>query len=57
MVCGYFLLFLKIGKNRCLMLGKWLPPVWEMIVHLAVAGDVFDGVLFFPRDVLDKIWD
>ena len=39
------------------MLGKWLPPVWEMIVHLAVAGDVFDGVLFFPRDVLDKIWD
>ena len=34
-------------------------PVWEMAVHLAVAGDVFDRVLFcavnFPRDVLDKI--
>ena len=32
-----------------------------MAVHLAVAGDVFDGVLFcavlFPRDVLDEIWD
>ena len=29
-------------------------PVWEMAVHLPVAGDVFDGVLFrdvfFPRD-------
>ena len=28
--------------------------------HLAVAGNVFDGVLFcavfFPRDVLDEIW-
>ena len=36
-------------------------PVWEMAVHRAVAGDVFDGVLFvlsfFPRDVLDEIWD
>ena len=32
-----------------------------MAVHLAVAGDVFDVVLFcavlFPRDVLDEIWD
>ena len=29
-----------------------------MAVHLAVAGDVFDGVLFFsPRDGLDKTWD
>ena len=30
-----------------------------MAVHMAVAGDVFDGVLFcavlFPRDVLDEI--
>ena len=30
-------------------------------VHLAVAGGVFDGVslccLFFPRDILDEIWD
>ena len=29
------------------------------VVHLAVAGDVFDGVflcsLLFPRDVLDEI--
>ena len=32
-----------------------------MAVHLAVAGDVFDGVFlccpFFQRDVLDEIWD
>ena len=32
-----------------------------MVVHLAVAGDVFDGVLIcavlVPRDVLDEIWD
>ena len=32
-----------------------------MAVHLAVAGDVFDGVLFllsfFPRDVLGEIWE
>ena len=32
-----------------------------MVVHLAVAGDVFDGVLFcavlFPPDVLDEIRD
>ena len=32
-----------------------------MAVHLAVADDVFDGVFFvlayFPRDVLDEIWD
>ena len=30
-------------------------------MHLAVAGDVFDGVVlcyaFFPRGVLDEIWD
>ena len=34
---------------------------YKMVVHLAAAGDVFDGVLFcavlLPRDVLDKIWD
>ena len=33
----------------------------EMIIHLVVPGDVFDGVLFcvvpFPRGILDKIWD
>ena len=31
-----------------------------MAVHLAVAGDVYDGVFlwsFFPRDVLDEILD
>ena len=32
----------------------------KFAVHLAVAGDVFDGVFlccpFSPRDVLDKIW-
>ena len=31
-----------------------------MAVHLAVAEDVFNGVFvlsFFPRDVLDEIWD
>ena len=35
-------------------------PVWEVAVHLAVAGDVLDYVfsaVFFPRDVLDEIWD
>ena len=36
--------------------------VWEMVVHLAVVVDIFDGVLFsavlfFPRDVLNEIWD
>ena len=33
----------------------------EIAVLLAVAGDVFDGVFvccpFFPRDVLEEIWD
>ena len=32
-----------------------------MAVHLAVTGDVFDCdflcCLFFPRDVLDEIWE
>ena len=35
--------------------------VWKMAVHLAVAGEVFDVVLFvlsfFPRDVLVEIWN
>ena len=35
--------------------------VWEMAVHLVVAVEVFECVLFvlsfFPRDVLDEIWD
>ena len=34
---------------------------WEIAVHLAVAGDVIDGVFlccpFFTRDVLDEILD
>ena len=30
--------------------------MWEIAVHLAVAGGVYDGV-FFPRDVLDEILD
>ena len=33
----------------------------EVAVHLAVVGDVFDGAflccLFYPRDILDEIWD
>ena len=34
--------------------------MWEIAVHLAVAGCVYDGVFlcfFFPRDVLDGILD
>ena len=35
--------------------------MWEIVVHLAVAGGVCDGVflccLFFQRDVLDEILD
>ena len=34
---------------------QW-PPVWEIAVHLAIAGDVF-VLSFFPQDVLDEIWD
>ena len=38
-----------------------IRPVWEIAVHLAVAGDVHDGVVlccpFFSRDVLDEFWD
>ena len=34
---------------------------YEIAVHLAAAGDVFDGIFlccpFSPRDVLDEIWD
>ena len=53
-VCRYLSLFL-------LYINSQRQPVWEIAVHLAVAGDVFDGVflccLFTPRDVLDEIWD
>ena len=35
--------------------------MWEIAIHLAVAGGVCDGVFFvlsfFPRDVLDEILD
>ena len=35
--------------------------MWEIAVHLAVAGGIYDGVFlccfFFPRDVLDEILD
>ena len=35
--------------------------VWEIAVHPAVTGDVYDNFFFvlssFPRDVLDEIFD
>ena len=35
--------------------------MWEIAVHLAVAGSVYDGVFlccpFYPQDVLDEILD
>ena len=37
-----------------------MTPVWEIAVHLAVAGCVYDGVFvlsLFTRDDLDQIWD
>ena len=38
-----------------------MTPVREIAVHLAVAGDVSDGVLLCcpvsPLDVLEEIWD
>ena len=44
---------------KCLT-SRW-PPVWEIAIHLTVAGDVFDGVFlccpFFPQDVLYEILD
>ena len=40
--------------------GRW-PPMLEVAVHLAVAGDVYRGCLFvlsfFSRDAFDAIWD
>ena len=57
MVCRYVLLvLLKIekGKNKCLMTSR-CSPVWEIAVYLAVAVDVFDGVLLsvvlFPHEM------
>ena len=43
------------------MLNVRLAGIWEIAVHLAAIGDVFDGVFlccpFPPQDVLDEIWD
>ena len=43
------------------MLNVRLAGDRQYAVHLAVAGDVFDVVFFvlsfFPRDVLDEIWN
>ena len=37
------------------------PPVWEIAVHLAVAGDIFDGVflcyLFSHEMSLMRFWE
>ena len=52
MVCGYVLLFLldiKIENRKKIMFNVMLPCdhlYGKMAVHLVVAGDVFDGVLF-----------
>ena len=51
MVCGYALLFLlnikiKKVKTHVLCWTNRRPPAWEIAAHLAVAVDVFDGVLF-----------
>ena len=35
---------IEIGKDSCLMLDEQVTTVWEIAVHLPVAGDVFDGV-------------
>ena len=51
----------KIGKKYVKCKTRRGPPVWEIVVHLAVAGDVYDSVFFvlsfFQRDVLDEIWE
>ena len=46
--CCYLWLFslyinIIIGKNRCWF--KYFINYWEITVHLAVAGDVYDGVV------------
>ena len=41
-----FLLYINIKMGKIdvnCKTSRW-PPVWEIAVHLAVAGDVFDGV-------------
>ena len=62
--CGVLILMLILVvykyKNRQKKLLD-VRPVCEIAVHLAVVGDVYDGVFFvlsfFPRDVLDEILD
>ena len=63
--CCYLWLFslyinIKIGK-KVLNVRLAGDHLYGEAVHLAVAGDVFDGVFlccpFSPRDVLDEIWD
>ena len=67
--CGLWLSFVipVIYKNRTYVEKMFICRLvggLEVAFHLAVADDVFDGVLFcaepvvlFPRDVLDEIWD
>ena len=40
--CCYLWLFSLYINIQCYT--TRLPPVWEIAVHLAVAGDVYDGV-------------
>ena len=61
-LCFFFFLCVCVSPYHVLFHFGLTPPVWENAVHLAVAGDVFLVVScfvlsFFPRDVLDEIWD
>ena len=51
----------KIEHGNIVIVLCILKPVWEMAVHLAVAGDVnmmsYFVLYFFPRAVLDETWD
>ena len=64
-MCGYELLFLLDIKvenmqNGCLLLasdhlyGKWLFTWLSLMMSLMVSDFMLS---FFPRDVLDEIWD
>ena len=66
MVCGYLLFFLlatktENSKKQMFNVGRAGDPCMRNDFHLAVPGNVFDGVFFvlsfFPQDVLDEIWD
>ena len=67
MVCGYVLLFLldiKIENRKKIMFnvmlpgdhlyGKWLLTWLSLVMSSMVSYFVLS---FFPRDVLDEIWD